>query len=556
MGSTVSNHPSPIRRLWSLLKTERRELWIVLVFAIGVGVLNLAIPIAVMAVVNTTALSTLTQQLIVLCLGLLVALGMAACLRLLKNIVVEFIQRRIFVRVVDDLSFRLPRIDVSALDRMHAPELVNRFFDVLTVQKSSAVLLLDGITLILQAVIGLILLGSYHQWLLGFDLFLILGLILLTILGWGGTATAIEESRAKYMVAGWLEEIARHPVAFKLGGGAEFSRLWADQLTAKYLHCRESHFFVLMRQFGFALIMQLVASVMLLGVGGYLVIQGQLSLGQLVAAELIVSLMAGTFAKIGKQLESYYDLLAAIEKLGHLLDVPLESTGRETYQPGQKGASVQFKNMTFQYDMGNRHVFQDFVETIQPGERVALIGPNGSGKTTLAEMLFGLRQPQRGHIEVDGMDLRDLNLNDYRKKVSFVKGIEIFGGTVYDNLCMGQESLTIEKARQALQAVALLDDIMRLPQGLQSYLATGGSPLSLGQAERFMLARAIITRPSLLILDESLDDMDQTVRDKVIPILFQENAPWTLIVVTHSPEVARLCQRTIRLGIPSTPVTA
>lgn len=551
MGSVISAFPSPIRRLWLLLQTERRELWIVVIYAIGVGILNLAIPIAVMAVVNTTALATMTQQLIVLCLGLFAALGLAACLRLLKNLVVEYIQRRIFVRVVNDLSYRLPRVDVTALDQEHGPELVNRFFDVLTVQKASAVLLLDGITLILQTFIGLVLLGTYHQWLLGFDLFLILGLIILTLLGWGATASAIEESKAKYLVASWLEEIARHPVAFKLGGGASLARSYADQFTEKYLSCRDSHFRILMRQFGFALIMQAVASVMLLGVGGFLVIQGQLSLGQLVAAELVVSLMVGTFAKIGKQLESYYDLLAAVDKLGYLLDLPLESTDGVSYQPSSRGAHVRFNDICFQYQQSPNQVFLGFNETIQPGERVALTGPNGVGKTTLIEMLFGLRLPQRGHIELDGMDLRDLRLETYRDRVALVKGIEIFAGTVLENLCMGRENISIEQARATLQSVALLDDILRLPGGLQTPLGTGGSPLSLGQAERLMLARAIASRPALLILDETLDDMDLEVRRQVIPVLFNDQASWTLVVVTHSEDVARLCQRRIQLKMPS-----
>lgn len=549
--STNHYSPTPLRRLWTLLQSESRELWIVVMFAIGVGILNLAIPIAVMAVVNTTALATLTQQLIVLCIGLLIALGLASCLRMLKNIVVEFIQRRIFVRVVNDLSFRLPRLNVAALDQEHAPELVNRFFDVLTVQKASAVLLLDGITLILQTFIGLILLGTYHEWLLGFDLFLIVGLIVLTLLGWGATATAIDESKAKYMVASWLEEIARHPVAFKLGGGSTYARQCADGLTQKYLTSRSRHFRIVMRQFGFALIMQALASVMLLAVGGYLVIQGQLSLGQLVAAELVVSLMVGTFTKIGKQLESYYDLLAAMDKLGHLMELPLENTAGASYHPPMPGTQVRFQNVCFEYHQGHHQVIESFTETIERGERVAIMGPHGVGKTTLIDMLFGLRLPQRGYIEVDGMDLRDLHLESYRQSVSLVKGIEIFAGTVLDNLRMGRESITMEAARSALQSVALLDDVLRLPQGLQTILGTGGTSLSLGQAERLMLARALVTRPTLLILDETLDDMDQAVRKQLVPVLFGPQAPWTLLVVTHSDEVAKLCQRCVRLSLPS-----
>lgn len=538
---------SPLRRLIALLRTERRDLWTVVIYAIGVGVLSLATPIAVMAVVNTTALATLTQQLIVLSLGLLAALGIAAVLRLLQTFVVEYLQQRVFVRVVNDLTYRLPRIDVRALDREHGPELVNRFFDVIIVQKSAATLLLDGITVILQTLIGLLLLGSYHQWLLGFDLFLIFSFIVLILLGLGATSTAIQESIAKYAVANWLEEIARHPVAFKLGGGPTFARQQADVLTQQYLNSRNRHFHIVMRQFGFALFMQAVSSVLLLVIGGYLVIQGQLSLGQLVAAELVVSLMVGTFTKWGKQLESYYDLLAAMNKLGHLMDLPLERDTGDSPTHSTKGTQVQFCGVSFQYDLYRNQVIQQFNETIESGSRVALMGRNGAGKTTILELLFGLRFPTRGHILIDGVDLRELQLEDYRRHSALVKGIEIFSGSVVDNVRMGRSFITNDEVRKSLEAVCLLDDVLDLPNGLQTFLGTGGSPLSLGQAERLMLARAMVAKPNLLILDETLDDMDQSIRQLVVPALFAPEAPWTLVVVTHSEEIARLCSRVIHL---------
>lgn len=542
------NAVSPLRRLIALLSTERRDLWIVVIYAIAIGILSLATPIAVMAVVNTTALATLTQQLLVLCLGLFIALALAASIRILKNIIVEYLQRRVFVRVVNDLAYRLPRLDVAALGQEHGPELVNRFFDVLTVQKSSAVLLLDGISLILQALIGLILLGSYHQLLLGFSVFLVICLVVMVLLGIGATATAIQESIVKYAAANWLEEIARHPVAFKLGGGPQLALFHADQLTQDYLRSRGLHFRIVMRQFGFALLIQAIASVLLLGVGGWLVIEQQLSLGQLVAAEIVVSLMVGTFTKFGKQLESYYDLLSAVHKLGHLTDLPLEKNQGTEQLPDSLGARVRFSDISFQYDHTNKQVFSSFSETIERGERVALRGKNGAGKTTMLDMLFGLRRPQRGHIEIDDIDLRDLQLEHYRERIALVKGNEIFSGTVLENVRMGRESITIEAVRATLQAVCLLEDILDLPQGLQTRLTTGGAPLSLGQVERLMLARAIVAKPVLLILDETLDDMEVSVRNRIIPMLFNKQAPWTLIVVTHSKEVAGYCGRVIWLG--------
>ncbi|WP_373649368.1 MULTISPECIES: peptidase domain-containing ABC transporter [unclassified Schlesneria] len=540
--------PPPLRRLLGLLRPEAGDIWMVIVYALGVGVLSLAVPITAMAVVNTTALATLVQQLLVLCVALLISLCLAALLRVLQSIVVEYLQQRIFVRVVGDLSHRLPRIDVKAFDKHHGPELVNRFFDVLTVQKASASLLLDGVSVVLQMAIGLALLAFYHQILLGFDLALIASLVFLVfVLGRGAVASSIRESRAKYVVAGWVEEMARHPVAFKFNGGPNFARERADVLTRQYLLARQSHYRIVLRQVVFALGLQVLASTALLGLGGYLVINGQLTLGQLVAAEIVVASVVSSFTKLGKHLESYYDLLAAVDKLGHLTDLPLERDGGVSHRARSQGAAIRVHNVTFAYGEGHRTVLDRLNLRIDAGERVALLGPNGAGKSTLVDLLFGLRQPNHGHIEIDETDLRDLRLESLREHIAVVKGIEIFEGSIFDNVRMGREHLSLADVRRALGAVRLLEDVLDLPGGLNTALGTGGAPLSLGQAERLMLARAIAGSPRLLVLDEVLDDMDQDVRQEVLPGILGPEARWTLLVVTHSQDVARLCGRQVSL---------
>lgn len=538
---------SPMVRLLGLLRSESRDLTAVIIYSIAIGVLSLAVPLTAMAVVNTVALGTLVQQLFVLCMVLLVCLSLAAFLRAVQTVVVEFMQRRVFTSVVSDLAYRLPRVELKAFDRQHGPELVNRFFSVLTVQKAASTLLLDGVAVVLQTCIGLVLLAAYHQLLLGFDLILVVCLAFIVfVLGRNGVRTSIQESRVKYRVAGWLEELALNPSAFKLGGGPRFALERADSLTREYLLARQNHFGIILRQLVFALLLQAVASTVLLGLGGYLVIQGQLTLGQLVAAEIVVSLVVASFAKLGKQLETYYGLMAAMDKLGQLMDLPLERNEGVEHHPRGAGASVLVRDLTFGYDE-SRPVLEGFNLELHAGDRVALLGPNGAGKTTLLELLFGMRQPERGRIEIDGMDLRDLRLESLREHIAIVRGLEVFDGTIIDNVRMGRDELSVADVRRALESVGLLEDLLDLPDGLRTRLSVGGRPLSLGQAERLMLARAIVGNPRLLVLDEVLDDMDRSVRAEVLPAILGPNARWTLLVITHSQEVAALCGRQVRL---------
>jgi ABC-type bacteriocin/lantibiotic exporter with double-glycine peptidase domain len=541
-------HPPPLTRLFTLLAPEWKDIRAVVLYAIGVGLLNLVAPLITTTVLNTVVLGTLLQQLVILCVVMLLGLLMAAILQGLQTIVVEYLQRRVFVRVAADLAFRLPRVDMKAFDNQNGPELVNRFFDVLTVQKAGATLLLDGVTLFLQTLIGMVLLAIYDSVLLGFDLILIGSLLFLFfVMGRGAIRTAIRESIAKYAVAGWLEEVARHPVAFKMAGGPALAANKTDHLCQTYLNFRIQHFRRLFGQICFSLFLQAAANVALLGIGGWLVVQERLSPGQLVAAQLVVALVVASFAKFGKQLDSYYDLLAAVDKLGYLFDLPLERDFGDTYPKKAEGLAILIKNVSFSYDDGPV-VLNDVNIEIKPGERVALMGPNGSGKTTLIDLIYAIRRPTEGRIEFDGHDLRDLTLDAARSEVALVKDIECFDGSIADNVSMGRKGIGTAEVRAALEAVGLAERVLRFSQGTATPIWTGGRPLSQGQANRLMIARALAGKPRLIILDESLDNMDRQIRTSVYPAVLGKDKPWTVLVVTHSDDVAAACDRVIRFG--------
>lgn len=524
---------SPIKRLLRLLFPERRDITIVIAFSVGVGIMTLATPVAVQALVNFVAFGGLLQPLVILGLLLLVFLSVAGAMRVFKTWVVEVMQRRIFVRVATDLSQRLPRVRLDAYDHGHGPELVNRFFDVLTVQKAGAALLLDGVGVVLQTLIGLTILAFYHPVLLAFDALLVVAIFfVLFILGRGAVRTAITESKAKYAVAASLEEIARNPTSFKLAGGPAFAHQRTDQLAVEYVSARRKHFSIVLRQVVGAVALQAAAGTALLTIGGWLVIEGQLTLGQLVASELIVSIVLASFAKIGKQLESYYDLLAGVDKLGQLIDLPVERATGQCYTARKTGLEVAINGISFGYRAGE-NLLEDFNLRISGGDRVCVVGSHGSGKSTLADILYGLREPDFGNIELDGIDMRELDLRSIRHDVVLVKGFEMIEGTVTDNIRMNRASVTMEDVRRALSDVGLLAEMRSLPDGLDTWISSSGAPLSLGQAKRLMLARAIAGRPRLLVLDDLLDDLDKEARQSVIDMLVSPERSWTLIVFSH-----------------------
>jgi ABC-type bacteriocin/lantibiotic exporter with double-glycine peptidase domain len=545
-------HPSPVRRLVGLMRAEMPDIWTIVLFSAITGILYLAVPLTVDAVVNNIAFGgqqqVFVQALLILSFALLAFLGLLAIIRAVQHYLAEIIQRRLFVRLTADLAFRLPRVSASSLDHTHAPELVNRFFDVITVQKSASALLLDGVNIVLAAVIGMVVLGFYHPSLLAFDLIL-MGLVCFVVFGLGRNAvrTSIRESICKYDVAGWLEQIAHFPNLFKGPGGSQFALDRADLLSRRYLDSRTAHFRVLIRQICGLLALQALASSALLSVGGFLVLAGELTLGQLVASELIVTAVVASVAKLGKHLEAWYDLMAGVEKLGHLVDLPIERSTGETPHHPPTAAEISVSNLSFQY--GAHHpLFSNLSFHLPSTARAAIVAPFGGGASTFLDLLYGLRPPTDGHIQIDGIDVRQWSLESLRKDVALVRHHDIVAGSVLDNVRLGRLHISLDEVRDALRDVGILDELLAMPDGLETQLQFSGRPLTSIQRTCLVLARAIIDKPRLLLLDETLDGLDPATFQHLTQMLFDSSRPWTLLVITRDPSVLQLCRPVIRLG--------
>jgi len=535
---------SPLQRLQQLIALEREDIGTLIIYGLGIGVLSLATPVAVQALVNTIAFGALFQPLLVLTVVLLVLLGFSNSLLALQFYVVEMLQRRVFVRLFGETAVRLQQIRYAAQNDYHLPELTNRFFDVVTLQKTASVMLLELLGYVLQAVIGMLLLAFYHPLLLAFDLFFVCVLAFILFgMGKNGLASAIEQSKAKYKAAAWLEEIAANPLLGKSSENRAYLNAQTDQIAKNYVDACAKHFKVLSGQNISALILHALANTLLLGMGGWMVISNQLSLGQLIAAELVVGAMIYGLTRLGKALENFYDMLASVDKLGYLLDLPQEKDHGEMPEQIDAPYTVAVENLclpeSMYLDALNQVSFQ-----LAPGERLAVSA--GIAKGSLLDVIYGLREPRSGQVCLNGQDLRDLNLGQLRNTVSLVREAEIFSGTLADNVRLGR-ALGLTEVKRALASVGLADTVSILPDSVETLLLPNGSPLSHEQCLRLTLARALIGRPRLLLLDRVLDRLDSRVLPTVMGVLLAEDAPWTLIATSQRADIIAQFQRHIRL---------
>ncbi len=547
--SHSGDESSPLRRLVRLFRPDRGDFIAVAVFAMAMGVLLLATPIAVQALVNSVALGGAIPPLVVVSLLLLLGLSLAGMLSAVQTWIVEILQRRLFARTVAELAARLPRISIAVYDKSYGPELVNRFFDIITIQKTVAGLLLNGLSLLLSVLVGLVVLAFYHPLLLAFDILLlaVIALIVFAPLR-RGVRSAIAESEAKYAVAGWLEEITRQPYLFRSSGMQPWVFEKSDRVVRNYLDTRAQHYRVLFGQIVSAIGLHVLASTALLGIGGFLVIQGSLTLGQLVAAELIVTLIVSSVAKMGKHLESYYDLIAATVKVTHLLDLPLEPMGGEERLSVAERNGIELELCELaSAPVGGPPLFEDLSLHLAPGETLAITGPSGAGKSVLLEWLWGLRRPERGRIRFDGRDLRDLSLDSVRESVSFAAEVEILDGSLRQNVRVGRDGVSEDDVRNALASVGILHELEQLEHGLDTKLAALGRPLAGSTLRCLQIARAIAGRPRLLIVSDRLLQFSGARRAQLIQALFHPNRSWTLIVVSESEDITSRCDKILLL---------
>lgn len=528
---------SPYKRLLQMMFEDKSDLVLIFIYTFFSGIFSLAIPLATQIVVNTIAAGVFLQPLSVIACGVLAALSFVASLRLLTLWIVERIRQRTFARVALRLAYRVPRIKHTALQNEYLPELVNRFFDTITVQSGWFSFLLDAPAAALQVIVGLIVLGIYSPWLLVFDLIVICFFLLeVFVLGYGGYQTRSNETTQRFRLAEWLEEIARCESGIKTNGIPAYLLARADNLLVEYIKRRRTHFNVLFRQAAGLFFFQSLASAGVLGFGGYLVVQRQLTMGQLVASLLIVNMVLPGLERVVRNMQNVYELLSALGKIGYVEDLPMERTGGETLPKSNQGIRIDIRGLHFSYKEGNE-VLSGVDVSIGAGERVSLFGPNGSGKSTLAEILCGLSEPTSGLVQINGMDVRDIDLQSLRQSVALMSDAnEIFPGTILQNVSLGRSELSHVDIMWALNLVHFDDELVRFPLGVQTVLLSGGRNLSRGQIQKLLLARAIVKRPQLLIFDEAFTAIEERTKLLILDRIYDSELSWTIIDISHDAD--------------------
>ncbi|MBC6409005.1 MAG: ABC transporter ATP-binding protein [Ekhidna sp.] len=542
---------SPLRRLFQLLSSDRKDIFFVYVYAALIGLVSLTLPLGIQAAVELISGGVVFSSVYLLITLIIAGTLGTGILQVLQITIVEYLQRRVFTKAAFEFAFRVPRIKMEEVLNLHMPELMNRFFDVLTLQKGLPKILIDLSTGIIQIFFGLLLLSFYHPFFVVFGLGL-LGLLFLIfyLTGPKGLKSSIKESKYKYKVVYWLEEMARTLYSFKLAGNTVLPLRKTDYLVNNYLENRGKHFRVLISQYSFILLFKAVITGGLLILGTILVVQREITLGQFVASEVIIILVLASVEKIIMYMDVVYDMLTAVDKISHVTDIPLESTGGIDIPVSQleDGYHVVLDDVSYTYPGATSPSLKNISVDIPKGGSLCISGGGGAGKTTLTNIIAGIHLNFKGVMTYNGYSLRDLDATYIRDKIGKnVSQEAIFEGSLLDNILVGKPTSDINDALNAMNEVGLMDEINQLADGLNTEMLSGGKGFSSSFVNKLVLARCLAKRPAMLILNDFFNNFTKGERLKLIEMLTNATKKWTLIVVSNDPLVMAACDKVLFL---------
>ena len=540
-------HLTPWQRLGQLLHSERRDIELIYLYAVLVGLFSLTVPLAVQGITQLVQGGLVLQPVVLLILFAIAGTLATGIISVLQELVVETIQQRIFARLAFEFAYLVPRIRFEAAQSSNLPLQMNRFFEAVLIQKSLAKLLIDVPTATLQVLFGILLLSFYNPSFIVFSLVLIIGVYVIFRLTFPrGLETSILESKFKYNVLEWLQAMARSIAAFKFSTRSTLPLEMMDGHVANYLKYRRKHFRVLVTQSMSMIVFKTLLTGALLILGTTLVVDRSLTLGQFVAAELVIVTVLAGVEKLIRSLATIYDVLTSVDKVGHVMDLPVEEIHGLQLPESQGGLAIVARGLTFTYPDQHSPTLADIELDIRPGDRIAITGVDGSGQTTLLRVLGALHDGFEGTLTYDGVTLRSMNRAALREQIGQVLSTtDLFDGTIEDNISVGRRFVDRAAVLKALRDVDVDDVVQSLPDGIRSTITNGGANLSAAVASKLLVAQGIVGKPRLLLLDDFFQNLDDVYRARLIALLTDRSTPYTVVAVSHDPEFLAACDQII-----------
>jgi ABC-type bacteriocin/lantibiotic exporter with double-glycine peptidase domain len=542
-----TDHKKAWSLLFNLIKVERQDLYYVIIYSLLTGVLTLSLPLGVQAVLNLVSsgmmVDTIYYLIALVVLGSLIGGG----LQIIQFTLLEKLKQKMFSRISFDFAFKLPRFKTEVFNNRYAPELMNRFFEVITIQKSFSKIFTDFFASALQIIFGLALLAFYHPIFIFFSVILIALLVTIFVMSSEiGLKTNLNESKYKYKIVNWLEEASRTFNAIKLSGVPGFATQKLNDLNGGYIYSRNSHFKILRLQYMSILLFKSIITGTLLVLGSVLVVQREITLGQFVASEIVIILVIGAADKIVQFLEIIYDLLVSVLKIGEIAELPLEKNTGILPSRVEMESKFDIQMVDFKYhfpDSKDSYLKVDKLE-IKKGEKIAILGEYSSGKSTFLNMVGGTSLDYEGIYTINHISVKQMNLNFLRTLIGENLRIQdVFEGTILENITLNNVDITYQDIIDTIHKLELDTYINKQPEGIETHVTATGKGLPSSVIKKIILARSIVDKPSLLLMDSDFTTPAEKSDLKLYDYILSPDLEWTVLGVSNSVHFASRCER-------------
>ncbi len=533
---------TPIKRFFNLLKVDKQEILSVYIYALFSGIITLSIPLGIQAIISFITSGEVSSSWIVLVIFVVLGVGFTGVMQIMQLTITENLQQKIFTRAAFEFAYRIPRMKMEAIDQSYMPELVNRFFDTLSIQKGLPKILMDFSSASLQIIFGLILLSLYHPFFIMFSFVLVLIVYLIfKFTTPQGLKTSLKESNYKYEVAHWLEELARANSTFKLAGRTSLPMQRTDEKVSQYLTHRKAHFKTLLMQYINLIGFKMVIAAGLLLIGGLLVINQQMNIGQFVASEIIIILVLASVEKLILSMETIYDVLTAIEKVGSITDIPLEKDeGSPIHFEEGEAIAIKARDLSFQFKDSREKIIDNISLDIKAGEKVCISGFDGSGKSFLLQLVVGLFDSYQGAISFNNIPISSLCKEDVRSYINDSLAKEdIFKGTLLENITLGKPNILDSQIHEIIEVLGLSDFIANTESGYNTMLMPEGKNLPKSIRLKIMLARSLAGDPKLILVGDNFNHLGKKDKQQFINYLLASDKTATVLAVSNDPEIAK-----------------
>ncbi|WP_035790365.1 peptidase domain-containing ABC transporter [Clostridium beijerinckii] len=534
------------KRFFGLLRPQKRLLINIFFVSILLTALGILPSFYFQTLMDTIIPGSLSKTLIEISLGVICVNIFKVLLDAFRTQLLIYLGQNINTKLMIGYYDHVVKLPMKFFATRETGEIISRFNDASKIRDAISGVALTMMIDTLMVIFGGVILFSENHLLFGITIIPVF-LYLIIIVAFNGVIERVNrrtmEDNAK--LTSYLVESLNGIETVKAFNGEKKINFEMEKRFIKFVRSIFKNGFVSNMQGSIKTAVQAIFGTVILWIGAYEVIQGNMTIGKLLTFNVLLTYFLDSIQRIINLQPTLQTAIVAADRLGEILDLELEKSVDEEKKvsPKQLNGKIEFNNVDFRY--GTRQlVLKNICISIEPGEKIALVGESGSGKTTISKLLLNFYQCEKGEVLINGYDIKDINLEILRDRISYIsQDMFFFSGSIKENLSFGAEKATFEEIVDACKKAQIHEYINSLPARYDTFLEENASNFSGGQKQRLAIARAILKKPDVLIMDEATSNLDSITERAIDKTINEFSNGISIIIIAHRLSTIMRCDK-------------